>query len=102
MLPEGADDETRAAVAGLHDALLNREAGMTRLAERAREWEAEWLRRGTEQGIESQRAMLCRRAERKFGSATGTDPARLLSDVSDPEDLSGSGTLSSTANPATH
>ena len=80
------DDETRAAVAAFRGELLNREAGMTRLAERMKEWEAELLRKGTEQGIErgidSQRAMLRRQAERKFGPATAGELGRLLSDIS--------------------
>lgn len=41
MLSRAEDDETRAAVAALRDELLNREAGMTRLAERMKEWDAE-------------------------------------------------------------
>ena len=110
-LPKGPDGQAEVAVAGVlrmaRNALLNREAGMTRLARRAREWEAEWLRQGTErgieqgiergieqgiergieQGIESQRAMLWRQAERKFGSGTAAELARLLADVSDPVQL---------------
>ncbi len=98
-LPKGPDGQAEVAVAGVlrmaRNALLNREAGMTRLARRAREWEAEWLRQGTErgieqgieQGIESQRAMLCHLAERKFGSGTAAELARRIAHVSDPEQL---------------
>ena len=89
------DDETRAAVAAFRGELPNREAGMTRLSERMKEWEAELLRKGTEQGIEqgiergidSQRAMLRRQAERKFGPATGAELGRLLSDISNRDRL---------------
>ncbi len=53
--------------------------------------EAEWLRqgieRGIEQGIASQRAMLCRQADRKFGSDTAAELAQLLARVSDAERL---------------
>ncbi|MDE0349897.1 MAG: Rpn family recombination-promoting nuclease/putative transposase [Gammaproteobacteria bacterium] len=95
MLSRSEDDETRAAVAALRDELLNREAGMTRLAERMKEWDAELLRRGTEQGIEegiergieSQRGMLRRQAERKFGPATAAELGRLIADISSTEDL---------------
>ena len=92
IMPSRAeDDETRAAVAALRDELLNREAGMTRLAERMKEWDAELLRKGMEQGMEqgfeSRRGMLRRQAERKFGSATAAELGRLIPDVSNTEDL---------------
>lgn len=95
MLRRGEDDETQAAVAALRDELLNREAGMTRLAERMREWDEELLRRGTEQGIErgiergieSQRGMLCRQAERKFGPVVAAELGRVIANVSSPEHL---------------
>jgi len=91
MLSRSDDDETRAAVAALRDELLNREAGMTRLAERMKEWDAELLRMGTEQGIErgieSQRGMLRRQAERKFGPATAAALGRMIADISNTEEL---------------
>ena len=98
-LSRGEDDETRAAVAAFHGELQNREAGMTRLAERMKEWETGLLRKGIEQGIErgieqgvergieSQRGMLRRQAERKFGPATAAEFGRLLSDISNPDRL---------------
>ena len=52
LQPREADGRTQGSLAGLRDLMLNREAGMTRLAERAREWQAEWFRKGAEQGIE--------------------------------------------------
>ena len=77
------------------NALLNREDGMTRLGQSVAEWTAGWMREGREQGIEQareqsieeQRAMLCRQAGRKFGSATATALAETLTDVSDPARL---------------
>ena len=42
---------------------------------------------GHPEGIARQRAMLCRQAERRFGSDTAADLARLLADVSAPERL---------------
>ena len=91
MLSRVEEDETRSAVAALRDELLNREAGMTRLAERMREWDAELLREGIEQGIEqgfeSQRGMLRRQAERKFGRATAAELGRLIAGVSNTERL---------------
>ena len=94
-LPNAPDREAATAIAALRTTLLNREAGMTRLAQRAREWEAEWLRQGIERGIEqgveqgiaSQRAMLCRQAGRKFGSDAAAELARLLARVPDTERL---------------
>ena len=99
MLSRVEEDETRSAVAALRDELLNREAGMTRLAERLREWDAELLRegmergieqgmvQGIEQGFESQRGMLRRQAERKFGRATAAELGRLIAGVSNTERL---------------
>ena len=87
MLSRVEEDETRSAVAALRDELLNREAGMTRLAERMREWDAELLREGIEQGFESQRGMLRRQAERKFGRATAAELGRLIAGVSNTERL---------------
>ncbi len=71
--------------------LLNKEEGMSTLAERVKEWEADLLEqgieRGIERGIEDQRAMLCRLAERKFGAQTARQLARHLADVADAEGL---------------
>ena len=80
---------------------------MSTLAERVKEWEADLLERGLERGIEqgieqgleqgieqglergieSQRAMLCRQAERKFGARTAHELARHLANVPDAEGL---------------
>ena len=84
-----------AAVAALRDELRNREDGMTRLARRAKEWEAEWLRqgmergmeRGIERGMEDQRALLRRQAERKFGPEVAEELTRRLAVVTDSERL---------------
>ncbi len=91
MLSRTEDDEARNTVAALRDELLKRETGMTRLAERMREWDAELLRKGTEQGIEQgierQRGMLRRQAERKFGPATAAELGRRIADISNPDHL---------------
>ena len=75
--------------------LLNEEEGMSTLAERVREWEADLLHQGIEQGIEQgmergiedQRAMLRGQAERKFGPVTARELARRLANVTDAERL---------------
>ena len=71
----------------------------TFLEARAREWEAEWLAQGIEQGIErgieqgieqgraSERALLCRQAERRFGSETAGRLSALLADLTSTEML---------------
>lgn len=88
---EGSDGRSTAAAEVFRNALLNREDGMTRLGQSVAEWTADWMREGREQGIEQareqsieeQRAMLCRQAEREFGSETGSALAETLTDVSD-------------------
>ena len=37
---------------------------------RVREWKAEWLAEGIEQGRTEERALLCRMVERRFGEET--------------------------------
>ena len=63
----------------------------TFLEARAREWEAEWLAQGIEQGIEQgragERALLCRQAERRFGSETAGRLSALLADLTSTEML---------------
>ena len=67
----------------------------TFLEARAREWEAEWLAQGIEQGIErgieqgraSERALLCRLAERRFGSETAGRLSALLAGLTSMEML---------------
>ena len=69
-LDETIEEWRREAVAGVHA-----------------EGRAEGRAEGHAEGVARQRAMLCRLAERRFGSDTGADLARLLADVSDPERL---------------
>ena len=67
----------------------------TFLEARAREWEAEWLAQGIEQGIKqgieqgraSERALLCRQAERRFGSETAGRLSALLAGLTSTEML---------------
>ena len=60
----------------------------TFLEARAREWEAEWLAQGIEQGIEQGRAgVLCRQAERRFGSETAGRLSALLEGLTSAEML---------------
>ena len=59
----------------------------SRLDETIEEWRREAVAGVHAEGVARQRAMLCRLAERRFGSETGADLARLLADVSDPERL---------------
>ena len=71
----------------------------TFLEARAREWEAEWLAQGIERGIEqgiergieqgraSERALLCRQAERRFGSETAGRLSALLAGLTSMEML---------------
>ena len=63
----------------------------TFLEARAREWEAEWLAQGIEQGIEQgradERALLCRQAERRFGSETAGRLSALLAGLTSAEML---------------
>ena len=48
---------------------------------------SERIERGIERGIEDQRALLCRQAERKFGAQTARELTRHLADVMDAEGL---------------
>ena len=80
------------ALATWRRALLNEETGMKNtLAERVREWEADLLERGLEQGIERQRALLCRQAERKFDPETAQELAAHIARVTDAERLAAVG-----------
>ena len=97
-----ADMAVAMAMAWRHG-LPNKEEVMSTLAERVKEWEADLLEQGLERGIErgieqgieqglergieSQRAMLCGQAERKFGARTARELARHLADVPDGEGL---------------
>ena len=57
------------------------------LAETVQEWTAEWVEQGRQEGIQAQRALLCRQAARKFDAATGERLAALLEGVSDSDRL---------------
>ena len=107
LWPQPFADMAVAMATSWRRGLLNKEEVMSTLAERVKEWEADLLERGLERGIEqgieqglergieqglergieSQRAMLCRQAERKFGARTAHELARHLADVPDAEGL---------------
>lgn len=91
LWPRLFPDADATALAAWRRALLNEEEGMSTLAERVREWEADLLgqgiERGIEQGIEGQRAMLGRQAERKFGPAVARELAARIAVVTDGEGL---------------
>ena len=57
------------------------------LEETVREWTADWVAEGLEQGRAEERALLCRQAARKFDAATGQRLAAALADVADAERL---------------
>lgn len=70
---------------------------MMALAERVKEWESRWLRKGIEQGLAAERDLLRRQASRKFGGTVGDEPAGRLARMSDPARLAAVGITSSTA-----
>ena len=57
------------------------------LAETVQEWTAEWVEQGRQEGIQAQRALLCRLAARKFDAATGERLAASLDGVADSDRL---------------
>ena len=57
------------------------------LEETVREWTADWVAEGLEQGRAEERALLCRLAARKFDAATGQRLAAALAEVTDAERL---------------
>ncbi|MCY4373464.1 MAG: hypothetical protein OXC31_06775 [Spirochaetaceae bacterium] len=61
------------------------------LANKIDRWEAEIQQRGIEQGIEREKALLRRQAERRFGSAAAQELAAALADVTDADRLSEAG-----------
>ena len=83
--------------------LRNLEEAQMSLVERVAEWPKQWLREGREQGlaegrelgreqgltegVDQQRALLCRQAEARFDAATAARLAELLAPVADPERL---------------
>ena len=76
-----------AVVAKLQQEVRERENKMSLLAERAKQWEAEWFKQGIDQGLARERELLCRQAERKFNVATAEELARRLDTVTDAERL---------------
>ena len=74
-------------VAKLQQEVRERENSMALLAERAKQWEAEWLQEGVEQGLAQERELLRRQAEQKFDPATAEELARRLAAVTDAERL---------------
>ena len=99
VLPRLLPDADPAAFAAWVRDLLNKEKGMSTLAERFKEWEADLVHEGIEQGreqglergLDDQRAMLLRLAERKFDPATGRELARRLANVADARRLARAG-----------
>ena len=77
------DSDAAVVVERLRRDLPGREAEMTQLAERVKEWEAEWLRQGIERGLAEERELLCRQAARKFDALTARRLARRLDEVTD-------------------
>ncbi len=71
--------------------LAEEETTMTALAERIREWEAEFLRKGVAQGLErgvaAERELLRLQASRKFGADVADALAGRLAGMSDPARL---------------
>ena len=89
------DSGTALAVANLQKEVRDRENSMALLAERMKQWEADWLQQGIEQGINKgidqglaqERELLRRQAELKFDAATAAELARRLAAVTDAERL---------------
>ena len=57
------------------------------LKERLREWPAQWMREGLEQGLEHERALLCRMAALRFGAEASERLAVLLANVAEADRL---------------
>ena len=57
------------------------------LEERVAQWPKQWFQEGLEQGIEHERALLCRMASSRFGSATAEPLSVLLARITDPDRL---------------
>lgn len=61
---------------------------MTSMIEvRFNKWKAELVGRVRAEGVEGQRTLLCRQAERKFGAETAAQLSRRLEGVADPDAL---------------
>ena len=102
--PRGAEELRRGFVDWLHQiaerlappgamvpAIRTLEEASMSLVERVAEWPKQWLREGREQGltqgVDQQRALLCRLAEARFDADTGARLADLLAPIADPERL---------------
>ena len=57
------------------------------VVERAAEWPKQWLREGLEQGIDQQRALLCRQAGARYGDDTAARLAEVVGPITEPERL---------------
>ena len=57
------------------------------LVERVSEWPAEWQRKGREQGLEHERALLQRMAAARFGAGVAERLAEVLARIADPDRL---------------
>ena len=57
------------------------------LEERVAQWPKEWVRQGLEQGLEHERALLCRQAASRFGTDTSEPLSVALARISDPDRL---------------
>ena len=58
------------------------------LVERVRHWPDEWIEKGLKQGLEHERALLCRMAAARFGADNSSQLAVALAGVVDPDRLS--------------
>ena len=59
--------------------------------ERLREWPKQFVRKGLEQGLEHERALLRRMAARRFGAETGERLTVLLAAIADADHLAEAG-----------
>ena len=57
------------------------------LEERVKEWPAQWLREGREEGLEHERTLLRRMAALRFGAETGERAATLMADIGEADQL---------------
>ena len=58
------------------------------LVERVSQWPQEWIEKGLRQGLEHERALLCRMAASRFGTGTVAPLSAALARISDPDRLS--------------
>ena len=57
------------------------------LVERARHWPDEWIEMGLKQGLEHERALLCRQAASRFGADTSERLSAVLAGITDQDRL---------------